>query len=74
MKAIWPNLEGIASSVPSRSILEILIMWGRPLVCRLRCLWLRWGAETSCAGKSEFLPPNYPKMRIAGLMGLIVLN
>ena len=52
----------------------ILIMWGRPLVCRLRCLWLRWGAETSCAGKSEFLPPNYPKMRIAGLMGLIVLN
>ncbi len=32
----------------------ILIMWGRPLVCRLRCLWLRWESKTSCAGRSAF--------------------
>ncbi len=47
----------------------ILIMWGRPLVCRLRCLWLRWRAETSRAGRDQsftsVLPPYYPKMRIA---------
>ncbi len=34
----------------------ILIMWGRPPACQLRCLWLRRELETSCASRSAFFP------------------
>ena len=44
-------------------VAALLIMWGRPLVCRLRCLWLR-----NDASKSAFSPFPAPN----GNCGLIV--
>ncbi len=40
-----PDSMGGAYPAIVRARTAILIMWGRPLACRLRCLWLRKGVE-----------------------------
>ncbi len=34
----------------------ILIMWGRPLACQLRCLWLRKGIENFARWQINVFP------------------
>ncbi len=47
------------------AIPAILIMWGSPLACRLRCLWLRKGVENFVRRQISVFSPSLLIMRIA---------